>query len=286
MTDKYDKYIDEIFNEPYEDNDEQYLRAKRDKDNRRYRLKTTKSGELLESEIYPVWDTRKKRTKEQAEQDKDVLLKVRLRNIQRNLVRLVNGNFCRLNIWITLGYRGTEQPACIEDVKKDVRNYIKRLKRYAEKMGWPDLKYIYVIEGDGANKRFHVHMIMNFRDRDIAEKKWGKGKYPQARRLQPNDYGFTGLAMYITKETVKNEEDDTKPKAYGYSLGLFKSWQHATISDSKMTKSRAEKIAREEINLKDFFEKLYPGYDYKDTEINISGHVSGWYIYTRMRKRE
>ena len=286
MLHRLDGYVDDIFNKPYEDNDEEYLRNKRDKDTRRYRVKTTVSGKFLESEIYPVWNTKKNRMIEQAEKEIELQLKIRHKNIQRNLVRLVNGNFTSKDIWITLGYRGDEQPATLEDAKKDVINYIRRLKRYAKKAGYPDLKYVRVTEGDGINKRFHHHIILNFPDRDIAEKKWGKGKYPQARRLQPDDYGLTGLAMYVTKQAVKDSEDDSKPKAYGYSLNLYKSWQHATIADSKMTKRRAEKIARNEVNTKELFEKMYPGYTFTDLAINTSDHVSGWYIYARMRKRE
>ena len=278
-------YEDEVFNKQYEDNDEEYLRNKRDKDTRKYRIKTIVSGSLLECEINPIWNSNKKSIRDKIKQDKELQLKMRHKNIQRNLVRLVNGNFGRNDIWITIGYRGEEQPESRQGVKRDVENYIKRLRRYVTKMGWPKLKYIYVIEGNGTTQRFHVHMVMNFTDRDVAEHKWGRGKYSQARRLQPDDYGLTGLAKYITKQAVKDDDDNSKTKAYCYSLGLYKSWEHAKISH-KMTKTKASEIAREEMNVKEYFEDMYPDFTFKDMKVNTSDHVTGWYIYTRMRKRE
>jgi len=281
-----DGYNDEVFNKKYEDNNEEYLRNKRDKDTRKYRMKTIISGKMLECEIFPIWDKSKKNIRDKVKQDRELQLKIRQRNIRIKLVRLVNGNFGKNDIWITIGYRGGQQPSSREEVKRDVDNYLKRLRRYISKMGWPKLKYIYVIEGNGTTQRFHVHIVMNFLDRDVAEQKWGRGKYSQARRLQPDDYGLTGLAKYITKQAVKDEDDDSKPKAYHYSLGLYKSWQHAITADSKVTKKKAAEIAREEMNIREYFEDIYPGYTFSDMKVNTSDHVTGWYIYTRMRKKE
>lgn len=248
MDYRLDKYIDDLFVHPYEDNKENYLMSLETTEINRYRIKTIKSGKMLESEIYPIWNTSKRRIGENVKVRKQIQDNLNHKNLRKRVVRLINGNFTEEDIWITVGYRNSIEPVSLEAAKKDVVNYIRRLQRYATKMDYPKLKYIYVTEGDGIDTRFHHHIIINFPDRNIAEKKWNKGEYPQARRLKPNDYGLEGLARYISKPLFKKEdnkqENHKKPKKYGYSLNLYKSWQHATIADTRMTKKKAEKLAK------------------------------------------
>ena len=65
---KKDQYIvDDIFTEQFsleEDNLQERMECLRNHDISRYRVKTIKSGNILESEIYPIWDTRSKFRKE------------------------------------------------------------------------------------------------------------------------------------------------------------------------------------------------------------------------------
>lgn len=282
-----DRHIEELY-KPYEDTPEERLRNLNNMDIRGYRLKTIKSGNMLESEIYPIWNTSKKNIRtmidEISKYDLAAQKKQKLKNIRKKLVRLVNGNFTQRDIWITIGYRNKEEPATLEEAKKDVINFIRRLQRYCKKMGWQKLKYIYVTEGaPGPDcKRIHHHLILNFPNRDIAEKKWTKGEFPQARRLQPNDYGLEGLARYISKEAAEKDIETSKPKSFGYSLNLYKSWEHATIANSRITKAKAIKIATRVIDPKEFFEKMYKGYVYKEMTTSKSDNLPGVYIYTKM----
>lgn len=282
-----DRYIDDLY-EPYEDNLEERLRTRHSKDIKRYRLKTIKAGNMLISKIYPTWNINRRKQKESILSRKKynpvLQAKYNKKKLQEKLILLVNGNFTKKDIWITTGYRKGINPSTDEEAKRNVINYIRRLQRYAEKKGYPKLKYIYVTEGSpGADgKRMHHHIITNFPDRDIAEKKWTKGEYPKAERLKPNNFGLEGLARYITKEAVKQTMDNSKPKSYGYSLNLYKPWEHETIADSKVTTKRANNLASSRIDTRAYFEKLYKGYNFEDMEINVSDYTSGYYFKTRM----
>ncbi len=275
-----DRFIDDLFTLPYEDSKEDLLEALRNPDIKKYRLKSVFSGEMLESEGYPLWNTSKAAEIEKAKQaTRPEQKNLNAKNVRKKIVRLLNGNFTEDDIWITVGYRDGALPPSEEQARKDVVNYIRRLQRYCEKNNLPKLKYVYVTEFS-EDTRVHHHIVMNFPDRDVAEQKWSKGKYPQARRLMPNDYGLEGLARYISK-------DPKGSKSYGYSLNLFKSWEkpHARTADSKLSRAKAEKIASGAINAKAFYEKLYKGYEFLDLEVRRSDYVSGCYLYARLRKK-
>lgn len=90
-----------------------------------------------------------------------------------------------------------------EQARKDVRNYLRAVKRMREKAGLPEMKYIYVIEEEGADgekRRIHVHLMMTGGiSREALEEKWGRG-YANCDRLQPEEgNGLMELARYFTK---------------------------------------------------------------------------------------
>lgn len=234
---------------------------------------------MLECEIYPIWNTGSKNKKTNVLKD---YKKATHKIITKKVVRLVNGNFTNNDIWVTVGYTDENQPTNKEQAKKDVINYLRRLQRWLDKNNKQKLKYVYVTEISKTG-RYHHHIVMSFPNRDVAEQKWGKGEYPQARRLKTNDYGLSGLAGYISKQL-----DDTGKgaKSYGYSLNLYKPWEKATVNDFKMSNRKNEKIARGEIDARAYFEKQYPNYTFLEVEILYSDFISGCYVYAKMKKKE
>lgn len=263
---------------------EEQIEGLRYNDLKKYRTKTIKSGRILESESYPIWDISKRKLKEKLKKDikrKEIEKKQRIKNAKKNMVRLINANFNRTDMWITVGYKNGAEPKNLEEAKKNVVNYIRRLKRISKKNNY-DLKYVYVTERSKKG-RYHHHIVTNFIDRDIAEEKWTLGEYPQSRRLKPNDFEFTGLAMYISKDIGNYEENK---KSYGYSTNLIKTWQKPYMkkSDYKLSRRKAEKLSKYIIDPKEYYEKLYKGYRFLELEIRYSDYVSGCYLYAKMVK--
>lgn len=270
---------EELFALPYEDTKEEQIEALRDKDIKKYRVKTIKSGDMLECEIYPIWNTNKGgKRKDKKKPSKDSQKNLNDKNTKKNVIRLTNTNFTKEDIWATFTYDKEHLPSDPEQAQKDMQNYLRRLKRLIKKNDLPDLKYIYVTEYEEdekkGKKRVHHHIVMNFRDRDIAEEIWDKGGRTHSRRLQPDDYGLEGLARYITK-------DPKNSKRYCSSKNLDK--PIISVADSKLTKRKAEKIAKDENLAGEIFQKLYKGYTFKDIAIRYSEFVSGAYLYVRMK---
>ena len=260
---------EDIFKERALDTREQQAAALSDKDIVKYKTKTIISGDMLECEIYPIWKTSKKSIRNTIRKEsRPAQRNLNDKNAVKRVIRLINTNFCSQDIWMTLTYKNNPTE---EQARRDIQNYIRRLKRYIEKCKLEPLKYIYVTEA--GEKRVHHHIVMNFEDRDAAEKLWDKGR-TQSRRLQPDDYGLEGMARYITKQ-----KKDSKRYACSRNLKQPKVYEAYT----KFSKRRAEKLAREDVNPKEVFEKLYPKYVFKDIEIKYSTFISWCYIYARMK---
>lgn len=261
------------------DTREEMIESLRDKDIKKYRVKTIKSGDMLECEIYPLWKSSKRKRSLKAKESTKAQKNLNDRNIKKHLIRLMNANFSKEDMWATFTYDSENLPEDETLAKKDMQNYIRRLKRLIKKEGLEELKYIYVTEYEEdpkkGKKRVHHHIVMNFKDRDIAEQVWDKGGRTHSRRLQPDDYGLEGMARYITK-------DPRNSKRYTTSRNLSK--PVITVADSKMTKRRAEKIAMNENMAPEIFEKWYQGYGFNDIDIKFSEFISGTYLYVRMKK--
>lgn len=266
----------------YEDNPQEHLEKLRDKSVSKYRVKTIKSGDMLEVEAYPIWNIPGRRGKK-SKGSSIAQQNLNDRNTIKRVTRLVHTNFTEKDMWATWTYAEGFLPADPEQAKRDMQNFIRRMKRWLKKQEeYKDfqLKYIYVTEFDDADDkkiRIHHHMITNFPDRDKAEDLWNAGGRVNTRRLQPNQFGLEGLVRYVLKDKKK------KPtKRYTISRNLKQ--PKITIADSKMTRKRAERIATEEISAQELFEKMYKGYQFNDIEAKFSEFVSGAYLYVRMKK--
>lgn len=271
--------IDEVF--AYEDTSEERLSSLGDKNIIKYRTKTIKSGNVVECEIYPIWDNSKslsrapKRNKSRRAQKN-----LNDKNTLKYAIRLVNANFTDKDIWGTFTYDTKKLPKTIENAEKNFSNFIRRLKYYAEKHSFPPLKYVWWVEfEDNEEKgkhRVHHHIVTNFPDRDVAEKLWRNGARTQTRRLQADESGYEGMVRYCMK-------DPKGKKRFKTSKNLIK--PTVTIADTKFTRRKVERIVRGEENAVDVFEKIYVGYDMIHYEYKMSEFVTGTYLYVKMSRR-
>lgn len=246
----------------------------------RYRTKTIKSGpELLECEVFPIWNTRSEMQKARAAVTREAQRQVNERNAGKKLDRLVNTNFTGKDLFLTLSYG--EDPPNAEQALKDIQNYIRRVKAWRKREGIKtELKYIYVIEWEDEPGekpiRIHQHLfISGGMDRDKLEEIWTRGR-ANSRRLQPDDFGLSDIARYV----IKNPKT---AKRWYSSRNLTQ--PRITNSDTKLSRRKAMRIA-EDFNdsAAAILYKAYPGYSLVDIRIRSSEFVSGMYIYARMIK--
>ncbi len=237
-----------------------------------YRTKVIRSGEHLELEVFPMFKRSYARGQKR-KVTKFFQACVNENNSRKQLTRLLNANFTDDDIWYDFTYEG-EKPT-IEEVKKEVQNFIRRLKR---KFG--DFKYAYKTEvGTRGTCRGHHHLICNIPSeyRDEVEEMWTKGRR-RSRFLQADENGYEGVARYwckgnetgkryvtsknLTKPTVKVMDNMLTRKAVA---DLVRSYE---IGVEKIEKMRA---------LKDFrVVKMH----HKQTE-----YVAGSYVYVSMKRR-
>lgn len=268
---------EEYFDLPYTDTPEERMELMRHKGGK-MRLKTIKSGDILEAEIYPVWDTTAhtstKRVKRSSEDDRKYYDAKR----KKYLTRLINTNFTDLDVWATLTYRDGELPVSIEAAEHELEKFFRRLSYYAKKHNLPALKYIAVTEElsrDGEVVRVHHHIFINFRDRDTLERIWGHDDRANTRRLHADENGYDGAAHY----TLKNIKGK---KSYRYSQNLKKPTEY--IADSKITARTATEMAVNRNYCETKLQKLYKGYELVSISVRTSEFVSGFYIYSKFRK--
>lgn len=248
-----------------------------------YCTKTEKAGDTLVLTVYPILG-RSDRAKAEAARkamSRERQNRYNRERARRRLALLMDANFGRNDLHVTLTYRGT--PPDYEQARKDVRNYLRAVKRMREKAGLPEMKYIYVIEeegGDGERRRIHVHLMMTGGvSREALEEKWGRG-YANCDRLQPEEgTGLLELARYFTKL-----EREKHRRAWSASKNLRK--PRTTVSRTRMSNARVRRLCQEMPgSAAEVMGKLYPGYKVGAVEPYVSDWIPGVYLRIRLRRR-
>lgn len=198
---------------------------------------------------------------------------------ERYISRLVNLNFTENDLIIDLTFDEKNLPKNIEEAKKDIRNYIKRIKYFLKKQNEnpAKFKYIYTISEIDfertAKKRIHIHMIMSNIDRDVAEKLWKSGR-SNSKRIQYDEYGIAGRAIYMIRQ-------GREERAWNSSTNLIK--PEPIVSDKAVSRAEFDHIT----NAPDdrlFFEKKYKGWTFTDCEICECEEFNTTLCIIRMRK--
>ncbi len=273
------------------------------------REKRTKSGKMLEVDFYPIWNdgrrmpTRAPKSKPStAEQEK-----YNKQQAVKNFVRKILANFDTGDVWMHPTYEADKAPQSEEEARRDISNYIRRVKtkRAAElkrilhllercpedkrlkekcKMLRKPLKYAGVIEQQiyksgprkgKCNWHFHIFMTGGI-DRDVLEDMWPKGMRTNVDRFQPEKFGPDAAARYMTKEPPgsrrffcsKNLKKPTVPKP----------------KDGKITKRGVEMLAKKRINDGEYWENRYKGYRFLRGFARYNSYNGHWYVSVIMYK--
>lgn len=243
-----------------------------------YRTKKIISGKFLEVEMYPTFtglkSPRSKNIKKSSKKQKNLNDK----NAKKKIIRLIHTNFSEGDLMITLSYKDKNRPHSEEQARKDIDNYLRRIKRYRQKNNLEELKYIAVIEyreeQEGKKIRIHHHLIMNSMNRDEAEKIWGKG-YANTMRLEEDENGLEGITRYIIK-------DPKGKKRVKQSRNLKQPIEK--VKDNEFTKRTINKFIKD-VDRQDYFERKYKKYQYIDSNVYVN-EISGVSVTVKMRKLE
>ena len=267
-----------------------------------YRTTTTLAGDTLVAEIYPAWG-RKKKTEAKRARHNLTPERIQKYNEQRARFRLellLDTNFTADDLNMTLTY--TDAPTEAE-ARKDVKNYIARLKRERKKRDLPEMKYVYALEDerDGRKKQLHCHLVMSGGiDRKDAEKIWRKGSaargFANCDQLQPDKEGLRKLAFYIYDQ---NRGKETAKGKHHYSCSKNLTEPKVRSSMSRVGNAKVRKMARDfNAVAPAIMEKVYPGFEFvrglkfqenesgtmSESCVRFSDYTDGVYIRVMMKR--
>lgn len=253
------------------------------------REKKTYSGKTLEPEFFMITENGRTYTRGTKRKiSRAVQKQLNDKNARIKLRRLLDTNFDESGYYCTFTYEDSEMPLSYSDCKKDINNFLKRLRRAMAKLGI-DLKYIYVIEIKVSKKtgvaRYHLHIVINGGlSRSEIKKIWGKGYIKKVEELQPDEHGFQRLANYFCKEW-QNELLPEGRKRYTPSRNL-KQPKTPPPKDGVFSARHLEKLCKQRIDDAEFWERRYKGYRFIDAQAVYNQDYGTWHLSLFMRKKE
>ena len=238
----------------------------------RIRERITDAGAFREVELYTVFaDGRTGARRRKAKPSSDVQEKLNARNRERRLARLINENFTDEDLRFDLTYAPEHLPQSDQDARREVTNYIRRLKRAYKRLG-RELKYVVVTE-KSSRGRYHHHMILTGGlGIQALQKLWGKG-YTQAKPLLADHTGYTGLARYLLKSPLF-------AKSWTASRNLREPRVHTR--DQQLAKKTVEQLAVQGADAAAFYPARYAGYAFHDIDVYYNEVNRSYYLYVRM----
>lgn len=233
------------------------------------------TGEYIDGEIYPVFQSAGKRRKK-CKPTSAIQERLNQRNAEKKLTRIVRMNFSEGGVSVTCTYRKGEEPEGAEQAQRDAQNFIKRLKRLYRKAG-AELKYIYATECGKSGNWHHHFIVTGGVDRDDIEDAWGKG-YANGKRLKVEEDGLAGLSRYIVKERRFY-------KRWSGSRNLLR--PEPVQCDGQLSMFDVEEAADaiEEGRAHEWFENRWPDFELVEARCDRNGINRGVYIHFEMRRR-
>lgn len=241
-----------------------------------YATKTIKSGNQVEVEIYPEFTRRQMKSDSTVKKKtSEAQKKLNTKNARKKLERLINTNFTDGDIWATLTYDKNSLPTSEEEMLRDMKNYIRRIKSRRDKLGLPPAKYVYITEFNEKNRiRCHHHLIIDgLQDMDMIESVWKCGRRNNTRRTSTDDGGLTGLSEYLSK-------DPQGSKRWKSSMNLKQPTIRKNHQDFRMKQIR--KMIENRNMIRELIESKYKGMTYLDEAAKYNEFNGRTYFYIRL----
>ena len=254
------------------------------------REKRIYSGKILEAEFFRITaDGRRLSFGGKRKVSRESQRKLNEKNARKKLRRLIEANFKEEeDYYCTFTYTDKEMPKSYEACKRDVNNFMRRVRRAREKAGLSELKYIYTIEFTVSKRtgiaRFNIHMVISGGlSRKEIKGLWGKGEIKKVEELQAGEHGFEALAKYMCKEW-HNELLPENRKRYTPSRNLEQPIEKP--KDGVFKPRFLEKLCTQYIDDRNYWENRYKGYHFVDATPEYNQDYGTWSLSVFMRKRE
>lgn len=243
-----------------------------------YREKSYDCGNYKEVYIYPCYTTGRRTggRKKKARPTQEGQRRINAKNRENNLIRLLNANFTAEDLSLDLTYAPEHNPTEDEEARRDLQNFLRRLKRLRGRRGLSELKYIAVTEKGSRKGRFHHHLVISG-GIGIAElaKLWGRG-FIKVSPLQFNETGLIGKGKYMVKQNLYF-------KSFNASKNLIHPQPHTR--DGRLSARKVEELWRDTDNRAEY-EGLYEGYIVAEADAYLSDRDGGYYMLIRLYRDE
>lgn len=242
-----------------------------------YVAKTIRHGNQFDVELYPLF-SKQDFQRWKPKKTKKAQRNLNEKNAKKRLIRLINENFTIDDWAIHLTYSNQNRPSTIEKAEKEVYKYIRKINYRRKKMGLLNAKWIYVTEYDPQKKiKVHHHLLMEKGiDRKVMKDLWTNGTRTEIKELEPDEYGLTGLANYISK-------DPKGKKRWKSSKGLKQPRERKSYTS--FSKKKIRNMIADDTNVSIYMNSNYKSKTYLDHEIRYNKVNHMYYIYVRMRKK-
>lgn len=282
-----------------------------------YRTKTVQAGEFLYVSCYPLVPANVRRSQDEKLAELKVSGQLEKRgklraawNRHNNARRawkfeqLVHANFgagshhicCTyaLEDWDADRSQITERGR--EDAKREIRNYIKRLRRLLKRHGCDMEQFRWIVctvtkesVKEAVNPRpdvHHHHLLVHGIPeylRAEAEQLWEFGACNADRLQEDRNSGVAAMAGYIARQEGSANGERAGEKSYSCSRNIIR--PEEKVSDAKVSRRRVSLIAADvRANAGEIFAKCWPGYRLtEEPKVMTSEFVAGAYIYARLR---
>lgn len=271
---------------------------------KKYREKIYRCGDYLDVDIFPVFAQSNRKRRAKYKPTSAMQEKLNQRHAEQELSRILNANFTSKDISATLTYDRASLPTDREEAMRDVRNFLRRVKRLRARLGLPEMKYV-LIPGGG---RFHFHVPMSggIPAEELA-KLWNKG-YCNVIRFRFNENGLEGHAKYVANQYDEDlfdgedllsgydldeetgeltERDGNKVRRKGarrYICSKNIVRPEAEVREGKISAAKVEELATVDSASRGAFEKLYPGYSFSECVPYYNEENGGYYLRVKMYK--
>lgn len=253
-----------------------------------YRTRRIWHGPMMDVLVYPIYSREfmpeVREILAARKPTREIQARLNHRRSQDRLIRLANCNFQDGDMLLTMTFA---EPEGEERVKKHLRNWEARLRRYWRKRG-RELKFLCTMEKTESEKngiRYHLHAIVNSHDfdRDEVENLWKLG-ICNSRVHRYQEAGMGGFAAYLI--VYKSTQTKAGRKAWWGSRNLTQPKE--SYADHKFSPAKMERIARGlEMDGRWWVERAYPEFRcIEDVSCRRSDFLPGVYLFARMRRRD
>ncbi len=229
-------------------------------------------GDYMTVDVFPVF-TKPGQKRKRGKPSSEIQKKLNQRHAEEKFFRLVHANFTAEDVALHLTYDNA--PDTLDEARKDIQNFFRRIKYIRRKEGLPELKYVYKTEKSRTG-RIHHHVIMSGGlSRDLVEEKWGKG-YANSKRLRFTETGVKGLTVYMLK-------GDETYRRWTSSKNLI---DPAPMSrDYKITKKDVQELMELD-SVVSAAESIYTGWEFVEGDSQRNNVNAGVYVKLLLRRKE